>query len=355
MPLLALGLSAALIAPAHAEENYPPNPIEATTMPKTYADQAVWRDMQKFLPAEFQWNDDQEPAEEWWHWNGHRIHLDTYRNPQATVKVILFHGVGTNGRQMSMILGEPLARRGYETIAVDMPEYGMTEVAKGALVRYDDWVRAGSDLIDAELARDNRPIVLYGLSAGGMLTYHVAALNKKVKGIVGMTFLDQRLQQVRDETALSPFMSRVGGPMMHLAAKTPLQFMRMPMTIASKMSALVNHQDALNVWLSDKRSAGNAMTMAFLSSYLSYQPVMEPEVFNVCPVLLTQPAADRWTPLRLSEPFLKRLQNVPVKVVLLENAGHYPLEQPGLSQMVGAIDAFYRDATARQRETQTSP
>jgi len=344
--VLALGLSSGLSAPAHADEAYPTNPTDAANMPVTYASQTIWRDMQQFLPPEFQWKADQQPQEEWWNWNGHRLHLDTYRNPQAKGKVILFHGVGTNARQMSMILGAPLARHGYETIAVDMPEYGMTEVAKGALVRYDDWVRAGSDLIDAELARDDRPIVLYGLSAGGMLTYHVAALNKKVKGIVGMTFLDQRLQQVRDETALSPFMSRIGGPVMNLAAQTPLKSMRMPMTVASKMSALVNNEAALKVWLSDKRSAGNAMTMAFLSSYMSYQPAMEPEDFDVCPILLTQPAADRWTPLHLSEPFLKRVARVPVKIVMLENAGHYPLEQPGLSQMVDAIDAFYRDVTA---------
>lgn len=315
-------------------------------MPMTYASQPVWHDMQKFLPPDFQWSDDQLPQEEWWDWNGHRLHLDTYRNPQARVKVILFHGVGTNGRQMSMILGEPLARRGYETIAVDMPEYGMTEVARGALVRYDDWVRAGSDLIDAELARDDRPIVLYGLSAGGMLTYHVAAMNRKVKAIVGMTFLDQRMPQVRDETALSPFMSRVGGPLMHLAARTPLKSMRLPMTVASKMSALLNDKAALKVWLSDRRSAGNAMTMTFLSSYLSYVPAAEPEDFDVCPILLTQPAADRWTPLHLSAPFLQHVRKVPVKTTMLDNAGHYPLEQPGLAQMVDAIDAFYRDAAA---------
>ncbi len=310
--------------------------------PMTYARQTVWREMQRFLPPDFQWTDDRQPKEEWWGWNGHRLHLDTYRNPQARMKVILFHGVGTNGRQMSMVLGEPLARRGYETIAVDMPEYGMTEVAADALVRYDDWVRAGSALIDAELARDSRPVVLYGLSAGGMLTYHVAAMNKKVKGIVGMTFLDQQLQRVRDETALNVPMGRIGLPLTAIAAKTPLKSLRMPMRLASKMWALVNDEAALKVWLSDKRSAGNAMTMAFLSSYVAYRPVVAPEDFEVCPVLLTQPAADRWTPLHLSEPFLARIKKVPVTTVMLENAGHYPLEQPGLSQMVDAIDAFYR-------------
>lgn len=37
--------------------------------------------------------------------------------------------------------------------------------------------------------------------------------------------------------------------------------------------------------VSDKRSAGNAMTLAFLSSYVSYRPATEPEDFNVCPIL----------------------------------------------------------------------
>jgi len=307
----------------------------------TYADQPVWRQLQQFLPAEFQLRPSAEPKEEWWHWEGHNIHLDTYRNPEAKIKVILFHGVGTNGRQMSMVLGAPLARRGYETIAIDMPEYGMTEVAKGKRVVYGDWVRAASDLIDAELARDNRPIMLYGLSAGGMLTYHAAALNGKVKGIVGMTFLDGSEQQVRDETTLNLFMSRVGLPLLHLAARTPLAAMRLPMTMASKMHALVNNKAALKVWLSDKRSAGNAMTLAFLSSYLKYVPVTPPEFFDVCPILLTQPAEDRWTGLHLSELFLRRIRKVPVKTVMLQGAGHYPLEQPGIRQMVDAIDAFY--------------
>ena len=40
--------------------------------------------------------------------------------------------------------------------------------------------------------------MLYGLSAGGMLAYQVAATNKNVKGVVGMTCLDQRMQEVRE-------------------------------------------------------------------------------------------------------------------------------------------------------------
>ena len=275
---------------------------------ENYSDQVNWREIQDFLPEAFHLAPGEEPAEEWWSWREHLIHLDCYRNPDSPVKVILFHGVGTNGRQMSIILGAPLARLGIETIAIDMPGFGITETDPNSLVRYDDWILIGSDLIDAEREKDNRPIVLYGLSAGGMETYHIATLNSKVSGIVGMTFLDQREQQVRDETSFNLFMSRVGIPMIRILAKTPLAGMKIPMSLASKMYALVNNRAALRTCLADRTSAGNRSTIQFLTSYVGYTPLTEPEDFDVCPILLTQPAEDRWTPLHLSELFLRRIQ-----------------------------------------------
>jgi alpha-beta hydrolase superfamily lysophospholipase len=314
----------------------------------TYADQPAWREIQAFLPAAYRIPAGEEPAEEWWGHGGHRIHLDTYRDLKAPVKVILFHGVGTNGRQMTTILGRPLAQRGIETIAIDMPTYGLTEVADGALVTYDDWVRIGAELVERERLRDSRPIVLYGLSAGGMETYHVAALAEqtygvRVAGVVGMTFLDQRSRQVRIETAFDPVATgRLGAPLMRLLARTPLRRLRIPMRLVSKMRALANDRAALRACLADRTSAGNKASVAFLDSYLGYTPVTEPEDFDVCPVLLTQPAADRWTPVHLSEPFLGRIAKVPVETVLLENAGHYPFEQPGLDRLVDAVEGFCR-------------
>lgn len=312
----------------------------------SYANQREWRAIQEFLPADYRITPGSEPAEEWWDVEGHRVHLDTYRNPDAPVKMILLHGVGTNGRQMSLVLGRPLAERGYETIAIDMPTYGVTEVADGALVTYDDWVRLGSALVDRELA-DGRPVVLYGLSAGGMETYHVAAVNGRVSGIIGMTFLDQRSRQVRVQTAFDPVTGLLGARVMALLARTPLRRVRLPMRLVSKMRTLVNDKAAKRACYDDKTSAGNSASIAFLDSYLNYEPVTEPGDFDVCPVLLTQPAADRWTPLHLSEPFLARITKVPVRTVLLENAGHYPLEQPGLDQLVEAAAGFVAEAAAR--------
>lgn len=305
----------------------------------SYANNNAWREIQNFLPPAYRMTDADLPAEEWWDHRGHRIHLDTYRNPEAAVKVILLHGVGTNGRQLNLILGRPLARRGFETIAIDMPTYGVTEVAPGALVTFDDWVRIGAELVDRERARDDRPIVLYGLSAGGAEAYHIAARNRAVAGVIGMTFLDQRDPAVARATASHPLIGR-GTPLLPILARTPLRRVPVPMRIASKMHTLVNDPAALRVFLRDRTSAGNTATVAFLASYMSFRPAVEPADFDTCPILLTAPAADRWTPEELSEPLLGPITRVPVRRIRLDGAGHFPLEQPGLDQLVDAAAAF---------------
>ena len=244
---------------------------------------------------------------------------------------------------MSMILGVPLQKAGFEVVAIDMPKYGMTKEASGVTVSYNNWVDIGNEFVDSELKDDPRPIVLYGLSAGGMLTYHIAALNKKVKGIVGMTFLDTQIQQVRDETCLNLFMSRIGVPSTHLFAPVPLlNAISIPFSMASKMWALSNNAEAMKIFLADSTSAGAWTSMKFLSSFMTYRPAILPEEFTVCPILLTQPAEDKWTPLHLSELFLKRAKKVDVTIVELENAGHYPMEEPGLQQMSDAIIKFLK-------------
>jgi pimeloyl-ACP methyl ester carboxylesterase len=176
-----------------------------------------------------------------------------------------------------------------------------------------------------------------------MLGYHVAALNGKVKGIAGTTFLDQRIRQVADETAYSRVVSRVGTPLVRLAVRIGLGGLRVPMRMVSKMSALVNDEKALKAFYGDRTSAGRWASQRFLASYVSVRPAIEPEDFDICPVLLVQPAQDRWSPLHLSTPFLDRVKQVPVQVVMLENAGHYPLEEPGLTQLHDAVLRFVRE------------
>ena len=199
----------------------------------TYNTQSAWKEIQEFLPKQLHYTETYKPTEEVWEWKGNKVHLDTFRNPNAPAKIICFHGVGTNGRQISMILGGPLAREGFETITIDMPTYGVTQVNPSMTIKYDDWVQCGSDYIDEELNRDDRPIFLYGLSAGGMETYHVAAKNrsKNIKGIIGMTFLDQRDAIVRRDTASDKVLGTVGKFMIGLQCKLGRSQTKMKMNL----------------------------------------------------------------------------------------------------------------------------
>lgn len=320
----------------------------------SYESQPDWREIQNHLPARYRIGED-APAEEIWEWNGHRIHLDRYRRPGSPVRVILFHGVGTNGRQMTTILGRPLAQSGIETVAIDMPTYGVTQVAPGTVVTYEDWVQAGAAFVAAELERDPRPIFLYGLSAGGMLTYHVASRERRVAGIIGMTFLDLRVKKV----AVGASYNRLFGhmvPVTNFLGKLPgIRRIKAPMRLIGKMHALVNDKAAMKTCLRDRTSAGNFASLAFVQSFMQAGYDIEPEDFDICPILLTQPAADRWSPLDFSTPFLDRIRKVPVRTVMLENAGHYPLEEPGLTQMHDAVMEFIGQPVARMPQGDDRP
>lgn len=320
--------------------------MAATTATTTYENSPAWRKQMNFLPAELHLTAETMPSESTWTYKGHAVHVDSCGDSASSpVTLIMLHGVGTNARQQSLLVGAPLARlHNFHSLALDCPGYGATKVAPKAKVIYSDWVDLVSDFVDDQAASNGgKPIVLYGLSAGGMLAYQVAARNKNVKGVVGMTFLDQRVQEVRDTTAHDLAGSRVGVPLAAMVKNTLLGGTKLPMALTSKMWALVNNKPALKAFLSDRSSAGNWVAIRFLADYMSYAPAVEPELFDTCPILLTQPAEDKWTPLRLSELFLKRITKVPVQTVMLDGAGHYPLEQPGIDQLHAAIAAFVKD------------
>lgn len=305
-----------------------------------YDTNTAWRRIQSFLPEEFHLTPNDGVAETFWTWKEHQVHVDRFANIDAPAKILQLHGVGTNGRQMSLIVGKPLAALGFETVAIDLPGYGQTFSPKNSKLKYDDWVELVVAFIEHEKQRDGRPIFVYGLSAGGMLAYHAAAQSRAVDGVIGMTFLDQRVREVRLATANSRAMGVCGTPLVELGARTPLASMRIPMRLASKMRALTNDKESLKAFMADGTSAGNWVSLRFLESYLNYAPTQEPGEFDVCPLLLTQPDADRWTPFALSEPFIEQLSKVKTTVVTLDGAGHFPIEPVGLKQLHEAIASF---------------
>ena len=308
---------------------------------KTYDTSTVWKQINEFLPEDFGITDDVKPTESTFAWRHSIIHVDRFENPESKVRLLMHHGVGTNGRLLSLITGAPLARMGYEVMAVDMPLYGMTENHE-TLITYEDWIDVSLKFIDAEYKRDDRPIVLYGLSAGGMLTYHVAALEPRVRGLVGMCFLDMlnpNVARIISKFPMPRFSEAVGRFFLSLLAKTPLKQLYVPIKYLVKMTTLTNPPKAQEILINDKGSGGASVPLAFIASLTSYKAAIPPEQFRNCPVLLTQPDEDFWTPLSASTKFFDRLA-CEKHLVMLKGCGHYPLEAEGLRQLHTAIDEF---------------
>src|SRR6201997_3732993 len=110
---------------------------------RTYNDQPYWRTIHHHLPSRLHLAGDALPQEEQWSWRGHAIHVDRYPRPAASVKLLQLHGVGTNGRMMTTIVGAPLRDRGVEPISIDLLGYGLTSVARGRNPTYNDWGESG--------------------------------------------------------------------------------------------------------------------------------------------------------------------------------------------------------------------
>jgi alpha-beta hydrolase superfamily lysophospholipase len=305
---------------------------------RSYNEIDYWRKYQPFLPERLRLSAGREPAEEWWPWRDAEIHLDRYAAPAAPLTLMLLHGGGGYSRLVAPY-GLLLQAHGYEVVMPDLPGYGLS-VAPAALVTYPGWVDCVVDLLAAELQRTGRPVALFGLSMGGYLAYLAAAQSRKAAGVLATTLADARLPIVRDQVARNPRLMRVFAPLLGPLAAV-FGGLRVPMRWFGKMKGIANDPEIARLACADPIGGGNRVPLRFLQSFLAIRPAVEPQDFDLCPVLLAQPAADRWTTIEASRPFFDRIRG-PKELVMLENCGHLPIEQPGLSRLEEAVVAFLR-------------
>lgn len=291
------------------------------------------------------------PQSTWMDWRGRRVHIARSGDPSAgsirpQVRGILVHGGGGYSGALWPLAGLIAGNRdgiGVEIIAPDMPLYGYTEEPDPGKVRYSDWIDLLCDIITAERARDDRPIILFGASMGGMMAYEAAhrtgscggqERSDRGKGPVDFV-LATCLLDLSDPAALTAVSRiKIGGrltaPLLR-AAGTALGSVRLPIRWIADMSAMSRDPALSRLCAGDPRGGGVHVPLGFLSSWLDYQHVA-PESYRGAPVTLVAPAADTWTPPVLSVRFLQRIAGR-TRVELLENCGHYPIEEPGLSRL----------------------
>lgn len=301
-----------------------------------YSKNDTWKELQPLLPSKNQITDNIKPLEKYELINEMEIHIDEYeRNAKTTVVVL--HGVGGNGRLVSFF-AVPLVREGYNVICPDLPGYGFTKYNKR--LSYNDWIEVGSKIVEKELLK-SRNVFLIGLSAGEMLAYNVACKQQGISGLIVSNLLDNREEEVRIYSAKNKFQAKYGIKVLDLLPSFFKKF-KLPIKMVTNMDALVNNKEILKVLLKDKYGAGSSVEVGFLLSMMNSSPIKEPENFDKQPVLMVHPGNDLWTPLRISEIFFNKISSKKRKVVL-EKAGHFPVEEPGLTQMEEDIIKFINE------------
>ncbi len=294
-----------------------------------------WEKIQDFLPEHNHVSEDYKPQEKWINCNGIDIRYDEY-NPSANSKIsiVVLHGVGGNGRLLSFI-AVPLVKAGFNVICPDLPGYGYTKI--DSCFDYSTWIEVGTFMANEELKKGRR-LFIFGLSAGGMLAYNVTCNISQVEGLIITNILDNRYQMVRDFSAKNKFHSRFGIKFLKILP----DFMKkneIPVKSVANTRTIVNQKELLKIMLKDKVGSGSSVSIKFLLSMMDMIPFTEPEDFEICPVLMAHPEIDQWTPVKVSRLFFDRIKSEK-KLVILENAGHFPIESPGLQQLEKACIEF---------------
>jgi alpha-beta hydrolase superfamily lysophospholipase len=316
---------------------------------ESYAiDAPTWRAYQPLLGSDMRLEADNLPAESTWAWRGLDVHLDRYDAPETDLTVIVCHGAGGYGRLLAPV-GRIIHEFGHAVVLPDLPGYGLTRVAPSRM-RYPLWVDLVADLARAERAHTGRPVVLLGMSMGGMLALHAAAAAPAgtVSGLIATTLIDPREPDTRAAVSRLPGARRFSG----LLGLVPPN-LRLPMPWLAHVRRMSSLPAVNELCVRDRQGGGNRVPLGFLRSWLTYAPAREPHEFDRCPVLLAHPAADRWTPSQLSTRTLQRLA-CPTRYVELERCEHFPIEEPGVSTLRTATAAFLADVIRDQSPPSTN-
>lgn len=285
----------------------------------------------RFLP-EHRRRNMRRPTATWWTWRDHRVHVARAVAPDAQARVLIVHGAGGHAGALWPVAGIAAAE-GVDVLVPDLPLYGRTRCPDRRAVRYRDWVDLLCDLVIAEKAADPRPLILFGASMGGLLAYETATRTGVVDAVMATCLLDPKDRSARENAARLPIMGRTAPHTLPMLARVAGD-VAVPIRWLSPMSAMSNDPALARMCATDPMGGGSRVPLGFLADWFTFDHT-PPQQYRGPAVTLVHPGADRWTPPEISERFAKRIAGQ-TDLVRLENCGHYPVEEPGLTQLEAA-------------------
>ena len=204
-----------------------------------FKENIYWKQIQQFLPEHNRISEDCMPEEKTIAFNEGNIRYDDYKaKKDSNVSIVILHGVGGNGRLLSVI-AVPFVKAGFNVICPDLPGYGYTSIQKP--IDYTMWIDVGSLMVNREIEK-GRKVFIFGLSAGRMLSYNVACRVKEVTGLIVTNILDNRYQIVRDFSAKNKFQSRIGIKLMSILPEFMQKRVKIAVKEVANMRTVYNYQ-----------------------------------------------------------------------------------------------------------------
>lgn len=249
------------------------------------------------------------------------------------MRLLLIHGAGGHVGALWPLVS--LLSDDVDITAVDLPLYGHTTSPDPAAVRYGHWLDLLQDLLAAE--DDGRPVVLFGASIGGMLAYETAARTAGRSGVAAVAatcLLDPRDWRVRARLTRFGWLGLLSGPLLPLV-RGRLARVMVPLRWLANLKAMSRNPALSRLCARDPLGGGGRVPLGFLASFMQHRHVAPQTV--TAPVLLVHPGRDAWTPVELSMRTLGRASSS-AKVVLLRECGHFPVEEPGVNDLLDALE-----------------
>lgn len=290
-----------------------------------------WTDYKDILSAEFEIALTMEPREFRRVVRGHKVRIDEWTQDRpAKGTLILVHGGGGNGRILAP-LAEPLSREGWRVLAPDLPGYGLTWPAPGYRGEYSEWPAILAQIADTEPG----PVVMMGLSMGGLTAFLAAQQSHRVCGVVATTMLDLSDAAIFVRAARWRWLGRLS---LFSMAVMPWLFDRvvMPLSLATPLTAMSSNKCMQAYFRTDPHIGASWKSARFFRSAHQYH------VRNWqldCPLLLVHPGADAWTPTDLSLAVYEKVE-AEKRFFELSNGSHLPVERPAYDELLAHTTLF---------------
>lgn len=269
------------------------------------------------------------------------VHVEAIGSDDAPVRALLIHGAGGNAAAMRPFAAH-IAALGIQVVLADLPGYGLTRPAHDPDVTYGDWQEL---LLGLTVRIADRPFIAIGASMGGMLAYDLGAVSPHVDAVVATCLLDLSDVAVLRRISRWPQIAPVVTTSLTLA-RGPLASAFLPLATIAPMELIANDPGLAEAVTTDDRGGAGAMPLGWYRTLVTDGPLVAPEDYSGPATTLVHPAEDRWTPADVSLTFHSRLTGYGHASHMLDGSGHFPVEEPGFSQMLEVLARTADDVIA---------